>query len=287
MNQAQDQAQAQGTVAGRVAGKVAFITGAARGQGRSHAVRLASEGADIIALDICHSIDANPYPLATSDDLAETVRLVERTGRRCLPFEADIRDRPALDRAVQAATAELGGIDIVIANAAISPQGHPEDADWVFRETIEINLVGQYQTVHAAVPSMIEKGHGGSIVLINSTAGLGGEGGNGRAGVDGYTAAKHGLVGLMRTWANWLGEYSIRVNSVHPSGVDTPMIRNDSMLSYIREKGARTGGRAANLLPVRLMKPSDISDAVLWLVSDEAKYVTGVTLPVDAGFRVK
>jgi SDR family mycofactocin-dependent oxidoreductase len=272
---------------GKLDGKVAFITGAARGQGRSHAVRFASEGADIIAVDICHSVDANPYPLATPEDLAETVRLVEETGRRCFAAQADTRDRPALDKAVADGVAALGPIGIIVANAAISPQGHPDNGDWVFRDTIDINLIGTYQSVHAALPSMIENGAGGSVVLINSTAGLGGEGGNGRAGVDGYVAAKHALVGLMRTWANWLAEYSIRVNSVHPSGVDTPMIRNDSMLSYIKDKGQRVGARGSNLLPVRLLQPTDISDAVLWLVSGEAKYITGVTLPVDGGYSAK
>ncbi|WP_348787309.1 mycofactocin-coupled SDR family oxidoreductase [Leifsonia sp. NPDC080035] len=266
---------------GVLEGKVAFITGAARGQGRSHAVRLAQEGADIVAIDIAAQIDSVPYPMSSPDDLAETQRLVEALDRRIVTQVADVRDRDALQAAFDAGTAQLGPVDIVLANAGIAPMSmHPSVQEWT--DVIATNLTGVYNTVEVAKPSMIERGVGGAIVLTSSTAGLTGIGGDTPGGL-GYTAAKHGVVGLMRAYANYLAPYSIRVNTVHPTGVNTPMVVNDVMQEFIQADPAM-GQAMANALPVPMVEPVDISNAILWLVSDAARYVTGVTLPVDAGF---
>jgi len=265
---------------GALDGKVAFITGAARGQGRAEAVKLASDGANIIAVDICDQIASVPYPLATADDLAMTVKLVEDTGARIVAQQADVRDRDALSTALQAGLDEFGRLDIVIANAGIAPM-ETGDAGW--RDVVDVNLTGTYHTAEVAIPTLIEQGEGGSIVLISSVAGLVGMV-SGDPGAMGYTAAKHGIVGLMRQYANILAEHSIRVNSVHPTGVNTPMIDNDFVRSWLQKMGTRAGG---NALPVPAVEPEDIANAVAWLVSDAARYVTGVTLPVDAGAIVK
>jgi SDR family mycofactocin-dependent oxidoreductase len=271
-------------VAGKLEGKVALITGAARGQGRSHAVRLAQEGADIIAVDICRQLDSVSYPLASKEDLAETVTEVEALDRRVVAAEADVRDLDALKAVVADGVARLGGVDIVLANAGIAVFD-PTLAD-AFREVVEVNLFGVWNTVHAAVPTMIEQGRGGSIVLTGSVMGLTGRGGSGNAGGDGYVASKHALVGLTRTWANWLAKHNIRVNSVHPTGVNTPMIVNDVMQAALASLPP-DGPDLGNLLDVEMVEAVDISNAIAWLVSDEARYVTGVALPVDAGFLAK
>lgn len=269
----------------RLDGKVAFITGAARGQGRAHAVRLASAGADIIAVDLCEQITSVPYPLSSSDDLAETVEMVKNAGGRIVAETADVRDSAMLKAALQAGVDVFGRVDIVVANAAIAPMT-AEDA---WRDVIDVNLTGVYNTVEVAAPIMVGQGDGGAIVLISSAAGLAGMGTD-AAGSVGYTAAKHGVVGLMRVYANILAPHSIRVNTVHPSGVDTPMINIDSTrqwLATMSERGAGYNVRSlTNALPVAVLEPEDIAEAVLWLVSDSARYVTGVTLPVDAGFIV-
>jgi SDR family mycofactocin-dependent oxidoreductase len=266
---------------GVLEGKVAFITGAARGQGRSHAIRLAQEGADIIAIDIAAQIDSVSYPMYTPDDLAETARQVEALDRRIFTRQADVRDKDALQAAFDAGVAELGPVDIVSANAGIAPMSmHPQYQEWT--DVIAVNLTGVYHTVEVAAPSMIERGKGGAIVLTSSTAGLTGIGGNTPGGI-GYTAAKHGVVGLMRAYANYLAPYSIRVNTVHPTGVNTPMVVNDVMQEFLQADPAM-GQAMANALPVELIEPVDISNAIVWLASDAARYVTGVTLPVDAGF---
>jgi SDR family mycofactocin-dependent oxidoreductase len=266
---------------GVLEGKVAFITGAARGQGRSHAIRLAQEGADIIAIDIAAQIDSVSYPMSTPDDLAETARQVEALDRRIFTRQADVRDKDALQAAFDAGVAELGPVDIVSANAGIAPMSmHPQYQEWT--DVIAVNLTGVYHTVEVAAPSMIERGKGGAIVLTSSTAGLTGIGGNTPGGI-GYTAAKHGVVGLMRAYANYLAPYSIRVNTVHPTGVNTPMVVNDVMQEFLQADPAM-GQAMANALPVELIEPVDISNAIVWLASDAARYVTGVTLPVDAGF---
>jgi SDR family mycofactocin-dependent oxidoreductase len=270
---------------GRLNGKVALITGAARGQGRAHAVRLASEGADIIGVDICAPIASVPYPLATADDLAATVKLVEDTGARIVAKEADVRDRASLSAAVQAGVDELGRLDIVVANAGIAPMQSGDDG---WRDVIDVNLTGVYNTIKAAIPALIKQGAGGSIVLISSAAGLAGVG-SPDAGSVGYAAAKHGVVGLMRVYANLLAKQNIRVNSLHPTGVETPMIDNDFTRGWLAKMAAESDspGSMGNALPVEVLQPEDIANAVAWLVSDEARYITGVTLPVDAGFLNK
>ncbi len=267
----------------RLEGKVALITGAARGQGRSHAVRLARDGADVIALDICAPIDSVAYPLATRDDLARTVAEVEELDRRIVAAEVDVRDADALAAAVADGVARLGGLDIVLANAGIG-MTRPDVADaTAFRDLLEVNLVGVWNTVHAALPTMIEGGRGGSIVLTSSVMGLSGRAGGGNGGAEGYTAAKHALVGLARGWARWLAPHNIRVNTVHPAGVRTPMIVNEAMEAMFPTPPEH-GSDIGNLLDVLMLEPEDISNAIAWLVSDEARYVTGVALPVDAGF---
>jgi SDR family mycofactocin-dependent oxidoreductase len=266
---------------GALTGKVAFITGAARGQGRAHAVALAAAGADIIAVDLCDQIASVPYPMATPDDLAATVKLVEDSGARIVARQADVRDRAGLKTAMAEGIDELGRLDIVIANAGIAPMM----GDDAWQDVIDVNLTGVYHTVDVAMRPLIKQGDGGAIVLTSSVAGLVGIGAP-IAGSLGYTAAKHGIVGLMRAYANFLAGFHIRVNSVHPSGVDTPMIDNDftrSWLEGVAQQQTR-GPDLTNALPVETLQPEDIANAVLWLVSDAARYVTGVALPVDAGF---
>jgi SDR family mycofactocin-dependent oxidoreductase len=272
---------------GRVEGKVAFVTGAARGQGRSHALRLAQEGADIIAVDIAAQIDSVPYPMSTPDDLAETVRQVEALDRRIVATQADVRDFGALKAALDDGVAQLGRLDIVAANAGIFSFGTLEeldDATW--DDMIGVNLTGVWHAAKAAIPHLRASG-GGSIVLTSSTAGL-----MAIPNIGHYTSAKHGVVGLMRTLALELAPDMIRVNSVHPTTVNTDMIQNAATYALFAPdlpEDQRTkevvGERFASLnaLPIPWVEPVDISNAVLWLASDEARYVTGVTLPVDAG----
>ncbi|HEY9314857.1 mycofactocin-coupled SDR family oxidoreductase [Williamsia sp.] len=272
---------------GKLDGKVAFITGAARGMGREHAIRLAESGADIIAVDLCGQIDTVAYPMSTPDDLEQTVKEVESRDRRIVYRQADVRDLEALRSVVQQGVSELGSVDIVIANAGIAPQGSPEpDIAQTFRDVVEVNLFGTWNTVQAAAPIMIEQGKGGSIVLISSTQGLSGVGGTGSGASSGYASSKHGVVGLMRSFTHWLAPHSIRVNSVHPTGVLTPMIVNDHMQTFLAENPDVAKGMQ-NLLPVPALETADIVNAVAWLVSDEARYLTGVTLPVDAGFSAR
>lgn len=263
-------------------GKVAFITGAARGQGRAHAVRLASAGADIIAVDLCDQIASVPYPLASADDLAATVKLVEDTGARIVAAQADVRDRASLKTALMGGVDELGGrLDIVVANAGIAPMAG-EDA---WQDVIDVNLTGVFHTVDVAMRPMIKAGNGGAMVLTSSVAGLVGLA-SPMAGSVGYAAAKHGIVGIMRVYANLLAPHSIRVNSVHPAGVNTPMIDNEFTRSWLEGLAQDTQGGPdmGNALPVQALDAEDIAAAVAFLVSDEARYITGVTLPVDAGY---
>ncbi|QNG36674.1 mycofactocin-coupled SDR family oxidoreductase [Geodermatophilaceae bacterium NBWT11] len=272
---------------GKLEGKVAFITGAARGQGRSHALRLAQEGADVIAVDLCEQMSSVSYPMATPEDLAETVRQVEALDRRIVARQADVRDVVAMQAALDAGVAELGRVDIVLANAGIAPQGGPErDTQVTWDEVIGVNLTGVWNSVHVAAPRMIEQGDGGAIVLTSSTQGLTGRGGDGSGATTAYAASKHGVVGLMRSFANWLAPHSIRVNTVHPTGVETPMVMNEVIGTWIAEN-PDAAAMVANLMPVELIQAADISNAIAWLVSDEARYVTGITVPVDAGFVVK
>jgi SDR family mycofactocin-dependent oxidoreductase len=266
-------------------GKVAFITGAARGQGRAEAVRLASDGASIIAVDICDQIASVPYPLATPDDLALTVKLVEDTGARIVAREGDVRDQASLANALQAGLDEFGRLDIVVANAGIAPMESGADG---WRDVIDVNLTGVHQTVEVAKRMMVKQGTGGSIVLISSAAGLIGIG-SPDPGSIGYTAAKHGVVGLMRIYANHLAPYNIRVNSIHPTGVNTPMINNEHTQQWLERLGgeSETPVDWGNAMPVEAVEPEDIAAAVAWLASDEARYITGITLPVDAGLANK
>lgn len=272
---------------GMLDGKVAFITGAARGQGRSHAIRLAEEGADIVAIDLCGQIDSVPYPLSTEEDFEQTVKAVEAVGRRIVARTADVRDASRLHQVVAEATDLLGPIDIIVANAGIAAPGSIEaDPTVVFRDIVDVNLIGVWNTVMAAVPSMRAAGKGGAIVVVSSTQGLKGTGGDGTAGSCAYTATKHAVVGLMRNFTHWLANDNIRVNTIHPTGVETPMIMNDTVGAWVAENPEVTAA-ITNLLPVSMLQPEDVSEAVLWLVSDHAKYVTGVALPVDAGFSAK
>jgi SDR family mycofactocin-dependent oxidoreductase len=267
---------------GTLKGRTAFITGAARGQGRAEAVKLASEGADIIAVDLCDQIASVPYPMSTPDDLAVTVKLVEDTGARIVATQADVRDRAALKNALKAGVEELGGrLDIVVANAGIAPMA----GETAWQDVIDVNLTGVYQTVDVAMRPMIKAGNGGSIVLISSVAGLVGLA-SPMAGSMGYAAAKHGIVGLMRVYANLLASQNIRVNSIHPAAVNTPMIDNEFIRSWLDGLAQETQGGPdmGNALPVQALEPEDIANAVYYLVSDAGRYVTGVTLPVDAGF---
>jgi SDR family mycofactocin-dependent oxidoreductase len=274
----------RGETVGRLDGKVAFITGAARGQGRSHAVRLAQEGADIIAVDICRQIDPVPYPMATQEDLDQTVKEVEALGRRVVACQADVRDEAGLRAVFEAGTAELGPAEIVVANAGISTMSLHE-APEAWQVVIDVNLTGTFNTVEVAVPPMISRGRGGAIVLISSSAGLAGIGGPSRGGLA-YTASKHGVVGLMRSYANNLARHRIRVNSVHPTGVRTPMVENDTFREFLAAY-PDAGTAIANALPVDMVESTDIAGAVAWLVSDDARYVTGIALAVDAGFLNK
>ncbi|HYB80656.1 MAG TPA: mycofactocin-coupled SDR family oxidoreductase [Mycobacterium sp.] len=268
-----------------LAGKVALITGAARGQGRAHAVRLASDGASIIAVDVCEQIASVPYPLATPDDLAATVKLVEDSGARIVAKQGDVRDRASLSTALQAGLDEFGRLDIVVANAGIAPMQSGDDG---WRDVIDVNLTGVYHTIKVAIPTMVKQGTGGSIVLISSAAGLAGVA-SADAGSVGYAAAKHGVVGLMRVYANLLAKHSIRVNSIHPSGVDTPMINNEFTRQWLADLVSHSDSPRdmGNAMPVDVLHADDIANAVAWLVSDQARYITGVTLPVDAGFLNK
>jgi SDR family mycofactocin-dependent oxidoreductase len=273
---------------GRLENKVALVTGAARGQGRSHAVRLAQEGAEIVALDICDQIDTVPYRLAQPNDLDETAREVEKLDRRIVARQADVRDSAQVASVVEDGLSQFGHIDIVCANAGIfssATAAHMSDQMW--DDMISVNLTGVFRTVRAVLPSMIENGAGGSIILTSSTAGL-----CGYANFAHYTAAKHGVVGLMRALVNEVSQHNIRVNTVHPTSVDTEMIQNEAMYRLFnpdnptREAFAEVF-RTMNLLPVPWVEPIDVSNAVVWLACDEARYITGVTLPVDAGFLEK
>ena len=270
----------------RFEGRVAFITGVARGQGRSHAVRLAREGANIIGIDICADIPANHYPMASRDELDETVEMLEREGAKIVASVADVRDFHQVKAAVDAGVAHFGRLDIVCANAGIAPVAFreltlDEELDQ-WRAATGVILDGSYHTASAAIPHLIAGQRGGSIVFTSSTAGLKGFGGLQGGGL-GYAAAKHGIVGLMRTLANVLAPHSIRVNTVHPTAVRTMMAVNPAMTAFL-EHYPEGGLHLQNPMPIDMIEPEDVSAAIAFLASDEAKYVTGVTFPVDAGF---
>jgi (+)-trans-carveol dehydrogenase len=274
----------------RVEGRVAFITGAARGQGRSHAVRLAGEGADIIAVDICGQLDSVPYPMAAPEDLAETVRQVEALDRRIVGLQADVRDRDALGAALATGVSQLGRLDIVVANAGIWNGAPAVDLPVnAWQDMIDINLTGVWNACQVSLQHLIDGGRGGSMILTSSTMGI-----RGGANITGYAAAKHGVVGVMRSLAIEVAPHFIRVNSIHPTAVATPMIHNEAMYQLFRPDlehptvdDARDTFQALNLLPIPWVEMSDISNAVLFLASDESRYITGVSLPVDAGATQK
>ena len=264
---------------GRLDGKVAFITGAARGQGRAHAVRLASEGADIMALDICRGFSTVKLRPATPQDLEETARLVEKEGRRIVARQADVRDLAAVQALVDEGVAELGRLDVVVANAGILNCARAWEMttdEW--QEVIDVKLTGVFNATKAAIPTMIGQGQGGSIIITSSVAGL-----YGQPFTASYTAAKHGLVGLAGCLANELAEYSIRVNTIHPTGVETEMYHVPDLFSLIQEKAATLGPVFMNALPVEVMQPEDIAAVVAFLASDESKYMTGGQIKIDCG----
>lgn len=277
-------------MAGQFDGKVAFITGAARGQGRAHALRFAQEGADIIAVDICDQIDSVAYPMAAPEDLDETVNLVEKTGRRIVAEQGDVRDFDRLKAIVAEGIAELGRIDFVLANAGtLACFGQQRNEITAFVDAVNVLINGVYYTVEAALPAMVDHGDGGAIVITSSTAGL-----NSLCprfsirshGFAGYHAAKHGVVGLMRYYATSLAEKNIRVNSVHPTGVATPMLMNAAFEQFIEEFPEATSALHA-ILPVELIDAADVSEAMVYLCGDSGRYITGITLPIDAGITVK
>jgi (+)-trans-carveol dehydrogenase len=275
---------------GRLEGKVAFVTGAARGQGRSHAIRLAEEGADIVAADICAQIDSVPYQMATMDDLAETVKAVESLGRRIVASKADVRDFNSLETALKAGVAEFGRLDIVSANAGIvSARPAHKMAEETWRDVIEVNLTGAWHTAKAAIPHIVAGAQGGCIVFTSSATAL-----KASQNLAHYVAAKQGIIGLMRVLALELAPHSIRVNALAPGAVDTDMIMNSATYRLFRPdlpdpSAADMREVLADLhaLPVSWLDPGDVSHALSFLVSDEGRYITGVVLPVDAGWAAK
>ncbi|GAA4482008.1 mycofactocin-coupled SDR family oxidoreductase [Rhodococcus olei] len=277
-------------MSGRLAGKVALITGAARGMGRAQAVRFAEEGADIVAVDVCGPVTHSTTPGASSADLAETVAAVEGLGRKIVAFEADVRDQQALSSAVDRGVTALGRLDIICATAGVSSSGRsvemPEER---WQTMLDVNLTGVWRTCKAGIPHVVAGGAGGSIVLISSIAGL-----RGLVSVGHYTAAKHGVVGLMKALAGELAPHSIRVNTIHPANTRTTMIQNPAAMKTVRpdrenptQEEFEEALASMHLLPVAMLEPRDIANASLFLASDEARFITGVTLPVDAGHCVK
>jgi SDR family mycofactocin-dependent oxidoreductase len=276
---------------GKVEGKVAFITGAARGQGRSHAIRLAEEGADIIAVDICEDVPTVPFAGATEADLAETVKAVEALDRRIVASKADVRDYSGLKAALDAGVAELGRLDIVCANAGIfshAPAAELTEEQW--GTMLDVNLTGVWRTCKAAIPHLVAGGRGGSIIITSSVAGL-----KAHPHFAHYVAAKHGVVGLMRTLAIELAAQSIRVNTINPGNVSTDMVHNEDTYRLFlpgtpnptRQEFEQRLSSAPMMLPAPWAESVDISNAVVFLASDDSRYITGVALPVDLGAMVQ
>ena len=271
-------------------GTVAFITGAARGQGRSHAVRFAEEGADIIAIDICSQIDSVGYPMSTPEDLDETVKLVEKTGQRILAERGDVRDFDFLRSAVSEGVKEFGRVDFVLANAGIGPFiGGQASHISAYLDTIDVCLTGVYYSIEAALPTLMANDGGGAVVITSSAAGLSSvvKSSNVRShGFAGYHAAKHAVVGLMRYYATSLAAHSIRVNTVHPTGVATPMLVNEGVSDFFATHPEAADG-VKNALPVDLIEAADVTEAIVYLCGPSGRYVTGTTMSVDAGFAVR
>ena len=263
---------------GRVEGKVAFITGAARGQGRSHALALAAEGADIIAVDLCAPVGWTTYPGSSPADLEETVRLVEGTGRRIMASQGDVRDLEGLRTALQEGVAKLGRLDIVVANAGVGRIDAWDDTSpQVWHDTIDINLTGTWNTVMASAPLLGTSG-GSSIILISSSGGL-----KSHPFMVPYTASKFGITGMAKAFAQELASLQIRVNSIHPGGVDTPMARGADDIEALMSKNPQLAGTFANLQQIGLLDPEDVSTIVLFLASEVSRHITGSAVVVDAG----
>jgi SDR family mycofactocin-dependent oxidoreductase len=278
-------------MAGKVEGKVAFITGVARGQGRADAVRLAEEGASIIGIDLCQQLELVDYPLATAEDLAETVELVEKAGGRIVAEPADVRDRDSLAAVLERGLRELGRLDFVVANAGVMPiwgeQAQTMDA---WQLCLDILLTGVLNTVELTYPVIRDQGDGGSIVVISSMAALGPMMRTEEShtlGLLGYSVAKLGLVNLARNYASFLARHHIRVNTIHPTGVDTPMINNSLVTDSYDTMPAEDMNLSANAIPVRAVDADDIAAAVLWLCSDDSRFYTGNAMRVDAGASLR
>ncbi len=275
---------------GQLDGQVAFITGLARGQGRSHALTLANEGADIIGLDLCGEIDSTTYPGSTPADLEETERLIKETGRRAVLSQADVRDYGQVAAAFARGLQQLGRVDIVVPNAGICAGGKTwEIATDAWREMVDINLTGAWHAVKASVPTLISQGQGGSVVFIGSTEAL-----KGAENMSSYAASKHAITGLMTCLARELGQYNIRVNSVNPTCVDTNMIQNPYVWGLFQpdnsnptRESVEDAFTSTHILPVPWMEPVDVSRSILYLVGESGRYVTASTLTIDAGFIVK
>ncbi|MGB3011521.1 MAG: mycofactocin-coupled SDR family oxidoreductase [Mycobacterium sp.] len=271
-------------------GRVAFVTGAARGQGRAYAVRLAQEGADVIISDICAPVSQTiPYPGATPDDLAETVRLVEAEGRKVLARQVDIRDDAAVRTLVADGIEQFGRLDVLVANAGVLSWGRLwELTDEQWNSVIDVNLTGTWRTLRAVIPAMIEAGNGGSIIIVSSSGGLKATPGNGH-----YAASKHGLTAMTNTLALELGEYSIRVNSIHPYSIATPMIENDAMMAILSAHPSYLNSFAA--MPYQppmkgsrakrndFMTAEEAAEVVVWLAGDNSSVLSGSQIVVDRG----
>ncbi|HEX3284475.1 MAG TPA: mycofactocin-coupled SDR family oxidoreductase [Mycobacterium sp.] len=275
---------------GPLEGRVAFITGAARGQGRAHAIRLANDGADIIAIDVCRPIsDTITYPMGTSDELAETVQAVEATGRKVLAREVDIRDLAALQKVVADGVEQFGRLDIIIANAGVLSWGRMHEmSEEQWDTVIDVNLNGSWRTIRAAVPAMIEAGNGGSIIIVSSSAGLKATPGNGH-----YSASKHGLVAMTNALAIELGEFGIRVNSIHPYSIETPMVEKKAMMDLFTKfpqyvysfspMPYQPVNHQSKKGLMEFMLPEEVSDVVAWLASDGSATISGSQIAVDRG----
>ncbi len=277
-------------MAGQFDGKVVFITGAARGQGRSHAVRFAEEGADVIAVDLCDQLDSVAYPMPTPEDLDETVNLVEKTGRRIVAEQVDVRDFERLKDVVAKGVAEFGRVDFVLANAGIFPAAGQQRFDMsAFIDAIDVNLKGVYFSIEAALPAMLDHGDGGAIVITSSAAGFKSVSTTFDTishGAAGYTAAKHGVIGVMRHYATSLAEKNIRVNSVHPGGVATPMIINEAMGLLVGDQ-PEFGEAQRPKLSMPPMDPAEVTDAIVYFCGHSGRHITGVALPLDGGLTLK
>lgn len=269
--------------------KVAFITGVARGQGRAHALKLASRGMNIVGLDLCRDIASMDYPNASEADLAETIEQVRALGAEIVAEQGDVRSRADLQRVVDLGMERFGRVDVLLANAGVIRLSPGGDRDEIWSDIIDVNLTGVWRTLETVIPAIQQGGRGGAVVITSSTAGLKGMASD-KAGAQAYTAAKRGLVGLMQVYANQYAPEMIRVNTIHPTGVVSGMTQNSAMealMAQAAQGGANTISQMQNALPIDILQAEDVANAVAWLVSDEAHYVTGVQFPLDAGLAVR